>query len=307
VKDSADLVASLLANQPFPEGIDPRGARDALYVSMTELVLRRAGTRAVWRSWSRTRSGRTPESIAWLDHLLGRATGRPLFLLLIVRPAFWREHPQRFTGRDHVRVELRPMARKATREIARAVIGEACDDAMLDQVAQQAAGSPLFAQELARVIASGKDATRAPTIEAAIQVSLDALDDAAREAVVRASVFGISVWDQGLAAVGVTDPAAALKKLIGRRCSWSTRRAGSPARASTSSSTPSCATSRTPRQGRSCGGACTRSRRAGSTRWARTRPPSRSTSISATSTRRPRTTGRSRRAAPSRRTRCGTR
>jgi tetratricopeptide (TPR) repeat protein len=213
VKDSADLVASLLANQPFPEGIDPRGARDALYVSMTELVLRRAGTRACGlvvedAQWS------DAESIAWLDHLLGRATGRPLFLLLIVRPAFWREHPQRFTGRDHVRVELRPMARKATREIARAVIGEACDDAMLDQVAQQAAGSPLFAQELARVIASGKDARAAPTIEAAIQVSLDALDDAAREAVVRASVFGLSVWDQGLAAVGVTDPAAALKKLI---------------------------------------------------------------------------------------------
>ena len=212
--DSADLIASLLANQPFPDGIDPRGARDALYVSMTDLVLGRTATSPCAlvledAQWS------DAESIAWLDHLLGRASGRPLFLLIIVRPSFWREHPQRFNGRDHVRVELRPMARKATREIARAVIGAAVDDAMLDQVAQQAAGSPLFAQELARVIASGKDARAAPTIEAAIQVSLDALDDAAREAVVRASVFGQSVWDQGLAAVGVTDPAAALKKLIG--------------------------------------------------------------------------------------------
>ena len=44
------------------------------------------------------------------------------------------------------------------------------DEAKLDQVAQQAAGSPLFAEELARVIASGKDAATAPTIEAAIQV-----------------------------------------------------------------------------------------------------------------------------------------
>jgi len=214
VRDASDLIACLLANQPFPDGIDPRGARDALYVSMTDLVLGRVAEAPCAlviedAQWS------DQESIAWLDHLLGRATNRPLFLLVIVRPSFWREHPQRFTGRDHVRVELRPMARKATREIARAVIGQACDDAMLDQVAQQAAGSPLFAQELARVIASGKDARAAPTIEAAIQVSLDALDDAAREAVVRASVFGLSVWDQGLAAIGVTDPAAALKKLIG--------------------------------------------------------------------------------------------
>jgi serine/threonine protein kinase len=213
VKDSADLIARLLANQPFPEGIDPRGARDALYLSMTDLVLGCVGSRPCAlvledAQWS------DAESIAWLDHLLGRASGRPLFLLMIVRPSFWREHPQRFNGRDHVRVELRPMARKATREIARAVIGLSCDDAMLDQVAQQAAGSPLFAQELARVIASGKDARAAPTIEAAIQVSLDALDDAAREAVVRASVFGLSVWDQGMAAVGVSNPGAALKKLI---------------------------------------------------------------------------------------------
>ncbi|MEZ4312682.1 MAG: AAA family ATPase [Polyangiaceae bacterium] len=213
VREGADLLASLLANQPFPEGIDPRGARDALYVSMTDLVLARAAIAPCAlviedAQWS------DAESIAWFDHLLGRAAARAMFLLVIVRPSFWREHPQRFNGRDHVRIELRPMARKATREIARAVIGPHVDDAMLDQVAQQAAGSPLFAQELARVIASGKDARAAPTIEAAIQVSLDALDDAAREAVVRASVFGQLVWDQGLAAVGVTDPAAALKKLI---------------------------------------------------------------------------------------------
>ena len=56
-----------------------------------------------------------PESIAWVDHLLGRANGRPLFALLLMRPAFWRDHPQRFAGRDHVRVELRPMAKRATR------------------------------------------------------------------------------------------------------------------------------------------------------------------------------------------------
>jgi hypothetical protein len=155
-----------------------------------------------------------PESIAWLDHVLGRAAGQSLFVMMMVRPAFWRDQAQRFTGRDHVRVELRPIARRATREIARAVIGSTADDAMLDRVAQQAAGSPLFAEELARVIASGKDAVAAPTIEAAIQVSLDALDDPTREAVVRASVFGLSVWDAGIGAVGVPEPESALRRLL---------------------------------------------------------------------------------------------
>ena len=238
--DDQGLLPLLLANQPFPEGVDVRGARDALYLTMTELALGEAVSPCVLliedAQWA------DPESMAWLDHLLGRAAHKPLFLMLMVRPAFWREEGQRFAGRDHVRVELRPMAKRATREIARAVIAAAVkgaapassegapapsstlgpasasvvvDEALLDQVAQQAAGSPLFAEELARVIAAGKDAGTAATIEAAIQVSLDALDDATREAVVRLSVFGLSVWDKGLNAVGVRDAPAALRRLVG--------------------------------------------------------------------------------------------
>ncbi|AKT41621.1 serine/threonine-protein kinase PknK [Chondromyces crocatus] len=227
--DDQGMLPLLLANQPFPEGMDVRGAREALYLSMTELSLVETTSPRVLlvedAQWA------DPESVAWLDHLLGRAAGLPLFLMLMVRPAFWRDEGQRFVGRDHVRIELRPMAKRATREIARAVIGAASrsssvpvsvaveamapqDDALLDQIAQQAAGSPLFAEELARVIAAGKDAATAPTIEAAIQVSLDALDDVTREAVVRMSVFGLSVWDKGLNAVGVRDPAAGLRRSV---------------------------------------------------------------------------------------------
>ena len=207
------LLATLLANQPFPDGMDARGARDLLYVSMTELVTSVTASEPCAMliedaQWS------DPESIAWIDHLLGRATNKPFFAMLLMRPSFWRGQGQRFAGRDHVRVELRPIARRATREIARAMIGASASDAMLDQVAQQAAGSPLFAEELARVIAAGKDMGKAPTIEAAIQVSLDALEETTRDAVVRASVFGMSVWDAGLAALGVLDPENAFRKLI---------------------------------------------------------------------------------------------
>jgi serine/threonine protein kinase/tetratricopeptide (TPR) repeat protein len=212
-QQDSGLLARLLANQPFPSGTDPRGARDALWLSMTELVLGAcaAGPCALMvedAQWS------DPESIAWIDHLLSRASGRPLFALMLMRPPFWRSQGQRFVGRDHVRVELRPIARRATREIARAMIGAGATDAMLDQVAQQAAGSPLFAEELARVVASGKDMGTAPTIEAAIQVSLDALEEATRDAIVRASVFGMSVWDAGLSALGTPDAGSTLRKLV---------------------------------------------------------------------------------------------
>lgn len=214
VKDVEDSpLARLLANQPFDDGMDPRGARDSLYLSMTELAIGAATASACVlmfedAQWS------DPESISWIEHLLGRATNLPLFVMMVMRPLFWRDQGQRFVGRDHVRIELRPMPKRATKEIARAVIGEGADEATLDRVAQQAAGSPLFAEELARVIAAGKDVATAATIEAAIQVSLDSLDDATREAVVRMSVFGLSVWDAGIAAVGVPDADLTLKKLI---------------------------------------------------------------------------------------------
>ncbi len=210
---SADLLVRLLSNQPFPEGFEQGGTRDALYVSMTELVLEAAADKpcallfedAQWAD---------PESIAWIEHLLGRATNRPLFVMMNMRPSFWRDQPQRFKGRDHVRVDLRPMRRRAIRELARALLGPTATEPLLDQVTQQSAGSPLFAEELSRVIASGKDVAKAPTIEAAIQVSLDALDDAAREAVVRLSVLGQSVWSEAGPALGVADPEPALRKLL---------------------------------------------------------------------------------------------
>jgi tetratricopeptide (TPR) repeat protein len=211
--DEGGLLASLLAAEPFGADVAPQRARDILYLAMTELVLKATRDRPTVIvledvQWS------DPESVAWFDHLLSRAAGRALLLLVLARPAFWRDHPQRFAGREHVRIELRPIARRATVEIARAIMGCPLGDPKLDEVAQQAAGSPLFAEELARVIAAGKPVSAVPTIEAAIQVSLDALEPAARDTLVRMSVFGMAAWDRGLEALGVARPLEALARLV---------------------------------------------------------------------------------------------
>ncbi|HTJ81856.1 MAG TPA: serine/threonine-protein kinase, partial [Polyangiaceae bacterium] len=92
--DEHALLAHLLSNQPFPEGIEPRAARDALYVSMTELVLH-AAEREPTAVVIEDAQWADPESIAWVDHLLGRAEGKALFSLLLVRPTFWRTNQER--------------------------------------------------------------------------------------------------------------------------------------------------------------------------------------------------------------------
>jgi predicted ATPase len=208
-----ELLARLLANEPLPEGLDPRGSRDALWLAMTDLVLQVAAKEQAAilmedLQWA------DPESIGWLDHLLGRATGRSLIVMALVRPEFWADNPNRFAGRDHVRIELRPISKRASRTIARSVLGEHVPEEVVERIAEQAAGLPLFAEELARITASGRTAEHAPTIEAAIQVSLDALDDECRDAVGRLSVFGLTCWDSGLEALGLPGAESLMRALI---------------------------------------------------------------------------------------------
>ena len=206
------LLARLLGNEPLGDGSDARGVRDALWLAMTELLLRVVAQRPTVlvvedMQWA------DAESLAWLDHALARAQGRAWVLLALVRPSFFDEHGGRFAGRDHLRLDLRPVARRASRAIARSVLGASADEALLERIAARAAGSPLFAEELARLASRGRDTEATPTIEAAIQASLDALDESARDAVARFAVLGLSGWDTALGALGVAAPGDALRNL----------------------------------------------------------------------------------------------
>lgn len=204
-----EQIARLLANEP----LDPQqNGRDALWLAMTDLIVRACGKEPVAvvvedLQWA------DPESVRWFDHILTRAVGKPLWLLVLTRPSFWKDHPRAFAGRDHVRIELRPISRRATRAIAQAVLGDRVGEEVLERIAAQASGSPLFAEELARLAATGRDASKAPTIEAAIQTSIDALEEPLRDALRRMSIFGLTAWPPGLAALGVPDAGGVLRQL----------------------------------------------------------------------------------------------
>jgi serine/threonine protein kinase len=212
---SRELLARLVANEALPHLDDARGARDALWLVLTDVTLataRRGPLVVVLEDaqWADV------ESLSWIDHLLARAAGFALCVIATARPALWRDDATRFEGRDHVRIELRPLARKHARLIALAILGERVGDrgeALSESIAQQSSGLPLFAEELARIAASGRDASDAPTIEAAMQVHLDQLDDFGRDAAAELAVFGQVGWDAGLEALGVPNAAVVLREL----------------------------------------------------------------------------------------------
>ncbi|MDP9001089.1 MAG: AAA family ATPase, partial [Myxococcota bacterium] len=211
-----ELLARLIANEPLPDLDDTRGARDALWLVLTDMTtgLTRHSPLVLVLEDAQWADG---ESLSWVDHLLARAGGRPVCVLAAARPTLWREMPSRFEGRDHVRIELRPLSRRQARAIASALLGDratgAQGETLADSIAQQSAGLPLFAEELARIAAAGRDASDAPTIEAAMQVHLDALDELARDAASRLAVFGQVGWDLGLEAIGVPAASEALREL----------------------------------------------------------------------------------------------
>jgi len=206
----------LMANEPLPALAEARAARDALWMALTELGMSVARQRPLVigiedLQWV------DGESLALLDHLIGRAQGLPLWVFATTRPGMWRENPDLFVGRDHVRVELRPLSKKSVRTIAKALLGESVPAAdtekVIDGIVAQASGSPLFTEELARLAAKGQDATAAPTIEAAMQVHLDALDDSVREAAVKLSVFGFTGWEAALTELRVPHASDSLRAL----------------------------------------------------------------------------------------------
>ena len=214
--EAREALARLIVNEALPTHADGCGARDALWLALAELAMHEARKTPLVigledAHWADS------ESLTLLDHILGRASGLPLWIVATARPVLWREDPNRFAGRDHVRIELRPLARRSTRAIAAAVLGDRLHgqdgELIAETIAAQAAGSPLFAEELARLTAQGRDATSAPTIEAAMQVQLDALEDNVRDAAARLSVFGLSGFDQGLSALGVSNAGEVLRAL----------------------------------------------------------------------------------------------
>jgi eukaryotic-like serine/threonine-protein kinase len=211
-----DLVGRLVANEALPEKVDARAARDALWIALTEIAMRVARGASLVIALEDAQWADL-ESLAWLDHLLARAASHSVFVLATARPTLWRDDPSRFNGRDHVRLELRPLARRTVRAIAKAILGEkangASGDALVESISAQAGGSPLFAEELARLAHQGRDAASAPTIEAAIQVHLDALDEDVRESAMKLAVFGLQVWEAGLEALGVESAGEMMRQL----------------------------------------------------------------------------------------------
>jgi len=143
-------------------------------------------------------------STVWMvDAALRELYDRPLFVLALARPEVTESFPRLW--HDCVQLmPLRPLSRKASELLVRHVLGSQTPAETTTRIVEQAAGNPLYIEELCRAAADGRDEELPQTVLAMLQARIGRLEAGARRTLRAASVFGESSWSGGVAALLAT-------------------------------------------------------------------------------------------------------
>ena len=95
-------------------------------------------------------------------------------------------------------IRLAGLGKKAAEKIVRLALGDDIAADTLSRITQQAAGSPLFLEELVRAQALGKTDTPPETLLAILQARIQHLGPGARRLLRSASIFGTTFWKGGV-------------------------------------------------------------------------------------------------------------
>ena len=137
-----------------------------------------------------------PASVNLLGLLLARAKELPLMVLALARPSVDEVHPNVWRDVRCERIVLAPLLKKASEKIARAVLG---DHPEIEAIVRRAEGNALFVEELARACAEGRAASDVPpTVVAATEARLAAMDPQLRQILRAGAVFGERFWLGGV-------------------------------------------------------------------------------------------------------------
>ncbi|HEY4117106.1 MAG TPA: AAA family ATPase, partial [Byssovorax sp.] len=149
------------------------------------------------------------EDVQWADwpsvHLVEVALRAldylPLFMVALGRPAVRDAFPQLFAGVRVDELRLGPLTKRASEELARAVLGARARREIVERVVERAGGNALYLEELLRAVAEGRGDALPDTVLAMIESRLERLEPDARHVLRAASVFGPSFWAGGVEAL----------------------------------------------------------------------------------------------------------
>jgi class 3 adenylate cyclase/tetratricopeptide (TPR) repeat protein len=160
------------------------------------------------------------ETLDFLNYLAEVNRDVPLLVLSFTRPTlFERRTDWRSTEGIHQRIDLQPLDKRASRDLANELLKKLPEvpAALRELLTSSAEGNPFYMEELLKMlidqgaIRTGEpwtvNAERLlltkvpPTLTGVLQARLDGLPAAERRALQQASVVGVVFWDQALAAI----------------------------------------------------------------------------------------------------------
>jgi serine/threonine protein kinase/tetratricopeptide (TPR) repeat protein len=137
-------------------------------------------------------------TVKLVDAALRALAEQRLFVLALARPEVAERFPNLWQ-RCLQTIALRPLSPKASERLVREVLGERpIGAAALARMVAQAAGNPLFLEELIRSAAEEGSGERSETVLAILQARLRRLDPESRRVLRAASIFGNTFWASGL-------------------------------------------------------------------------------------------------------------
>jgi serine/threonine protein kinase/tetratricopeptide (TPR) repeat protein len=150
-------------------------------------------------------------SLRLLEEALRELAEQPFMVLALARPEVVQLFPGAWTRRVQ-EVPLRGLNRKAGARLVHEVLGPQVPEALIHQLVEQAAGNPLFLEELIRAVAEGRGEQAPRTVLAMLQARLGRLEAGARQALLAASLFGRTFWAGGVSALlGAEAPSSHLE------------------------------------------------------------------------------------------------
>ena len=165
-------------------------------------------------------------SLDFIQHIARACQDVPILVLGVTRPALFDRRPLWSSGRrEHLRLELLPLSRRGSRELADALLSRmhTVPAALRDLVTSSAEGNPYFVEELVsmliddgvivaeeghwRVVPDRLLQVRVPsTLAGVLQARLDALPPQELAVLQHASVIGHVFWDEALQQIAPVAP-----------------------------------------------------------------------------------------------------
>ena len=160
--------------------------------------------------------------LAFLEHLIGRAHGVPLLVVVTTRPELFERYPDHTAGLPNTtRINLTPLSEDETARLVSSLLGTTAVPAGLQRpILDRAGGNPLYAEEFVRLLkdrdlvvetGSGwelREGAEVPfphSVQALIAARLDTLAPETKSILADAAVVGKVFWAGAVAQMGERD------------------------------------------------------------------------------------------------------